>query len=69
VNETPLQRAGVNSRYKDYLDALYPLDPQPELMKNVDAEHTRGNSSLKIEVVKAIKTPVFAGSREIVKNS
>jgi hypothetical protein len=26
VNETPLQRAGVISRYDDYLDAIYPLN-------------------------------------------
>jgi hypothetical protein len=30
VKETPLQRAGVISRYDDYLDAIYPLD-QPRL--------------------------------------
>ncbi len=45
VNETPLQRAGVNSRYKDYLDAVFPLDHELFLMGNGDQGYTGGHLS------------------------
>jgi hypothetical protein len=67
VLESPLQRAGVNSRYKDYLDALYPSSLQPGSMTDSITSGAGGFPSPKIEVVKDINACDFAGSGAIIK--
>jgi hypothetical protein len=68
VLESPMQRAGVNSRYKDYLDALYHSDLQPGSMQDGTSSSEVVLPTPKIEVVKAINVCDLAGSGEIVKN-
>nr|MDO8084824.1 hypothetical protein [Candidatus Sigynarchaeum springense] len=67
VLESPLQRAGVNSRYKDYLDALYSSSLQPGSMPDSNTGRARIFPSPKIEVVKAINACNIAGTGATVK--
>jgi hypothetical protein len=69
VNETPLLRAGVNSRYKDYLDAIYPLEQQAGLMINLDESHTGRNESPMISMVHTFSANNFLGTHTIGKMS
>ncbi len=68
VHESPLQRAGITSRYKDYLDALYPLDPQPcfDLDDGIDRAATHASRKIDVENSRGMNT--VAESTAIVKN-
>ncbi|MEX2729446.1 MAG: hypothetical protein Q6353_019475 [Candidatus Sigynarchaeum springense] len=68
VHESPLQRAGITSRYKDYLDALYPLDPQSCLDLADGRDRTATLASRINDVENSRRMMKVAGSTAIVKN-
>lgn len=69
VHESPLQRAGVNSAYKDYLDALYPLSSQQNLMIDDSTNLAVMIASHENTRVKTTSMNNFDGLTEIVKNN
>ena len=68
VHESPLQRAGVNSAYKDYLDALYPLNPPQNLMINDEYNFTVMESSHENALLKTNDVENVVELTKIVKN-
>jgi hypothetical protein len=69
VHESPLQRAGVNSPYKDYLDALYPVNARQRLIIKDASHFTDIKSSHENAIGMTSDAEVFTGLAEIVKNN
>jgi len=68
-HESPLQRAGVNPRYTDYLDALFPLDRRGDSRsEGIEIEPETGSKPLKAGELRSIVAESDE-SATFVKNS
>jgi hypothetical protein len=67
-HESPLQRAGVTSRYNDYLDALFPLNQSTYSMRNEASSAPDRNPSLVIFNNQATIVPGLEVMTTIAKN-